>query len=659
MHYKGRMDHRRLELWWQGGLFLGLFVCVWRGVQPQLLYHGFGVFAAYPVFSWERPFLLAASTTPGGPLNALAALLAQTYRSPWLGVLVIVAVLALLFVGVQRLLRSLQAGKFKDLTWLAVIVTLMIYSRYDDPLAALLAIALSVWMAVAYEWIPMKTLPSRAGVFAVLFAMAYYLIGASAFVFAGVICLIEALLHRRIVVAVVEAFLAAGISFVLGRFVFGLELGAIYTIGTLWDSGHALELATFSHSLTITLYAFVPGLILLVFLGRVLARVRALRRWVAASTPQELGMVSDMRHPQAALEAATRRESARPVREARQTDPWKTNGRRLSIALRVLAVVLVAALCLAFSRNHLRDERALHYYAQQRQWDRVIALAHRMRGRRAFTRSGVFDVNRALAHLGRSGDELCAYPQDGTKTLFLSFDDMTGRFQHAKLLELYLDLGCPNAAEKNAYELLDNEGPSPHVLEALVRIHLVKGQHESARIVLEALEKYAGGRALARRWADVIADPARADSDPLIGAWRRAQGTTDHAVGGVSFEPLLKRLLQDHPDHRLAFEYLMAHFLLTHQRAELVRCLPLLGPLGYTRLPRHWAEAVLVHSLETKTTPDARGWTIEPDVQNEFREITAIVRGAQGNNQAVFDALSPKYGDTYTFYSLFNTCGAK
>ncbi len=610
MHYKVRMDRRRLELWWQAGLFLGLFVYVWRGVQPQLLYHGFGVFAAYPVCSWERPFLVAASTTPGGPLNALAALLTQTYRSSWLGALVIIAVLVLLFVGVQRLLHAMRASWSRDLAWVPVIVALMIYSRYDDPLAVLLAIALSVWMAVLYESIPMKTLSARASVFAVLFAPAYYLAGASAFVFACVVYLIEALPHRRIIVAVVEVVLAAGVSFILGRFIFGLEPRAIGMIGTLWGSGRSSELAIFSRSLILVLYAFVPALILITSLGQ--------------------GFV---------------------VRERTLCRPW--------IAARVLAVIVLAALCLALSRNHLRDERALHYHAQQRQWDRVLALAHRMRGKRVFTRSGVFDVNRALAHLGRSGDELCAYPQDETRTLFLSFDDMTGRLQHAKLLELYLDLGCPNAAEKNAYELLDNEGPSPLVLEALVRIHLVKGQHESARIVFEALEKYAGGRTLARRWADVIADPARADSDPLIGAWRRAQGTTNHAIAGISFEPLLKRLLQDHPDHRLAFEYLMAHFLLTHQRAELVRGLPLLGPLGYTRLPRHWAEAVLVHALETKTAPDARGWTIDPDVQNQFREITAIVRGAHGNNRAVFDTLAPKYGDTYTFYSLFNTCGAQ
>lgn len=122
---------------------------------------------------------------------------------------------------------------------------------------------------------------------------------------------------------------------------------------------------------------------------------------------------------------------------------------------------------------------------------------------------------------------------------------------------------------------------------------------------------------------------------------------------------MLTRLLQDTPDHRLAFEYLMAHYLIRHQRAELVRCLSLLRPLGYRRLPRQYAEAVLVHSLETRTPADAQGWDVESDVYSQFREITGIAKNARGNNQAVFDTLAPKYGDTYTSYCLFNVCGAK
>ncbi len=606
---ESRVDRRRLELGLQAVLCLGFLVYVWKGIQPPLLYYGFGVFSAYPVFCWESSFLQTVSRIPGGVLKALAALLAQTYRSPALGALVIATVSGVLFLGIRRWLHSLQAGKLRDLAWVPPILTLMIYNRYDDPMSVLLAIGLSVWLAILYGAVAARTVPARVALFLALFALTYYLAGASALVFAGMVCLTEVLLYRRIIVAIVQALFACGGVFVLGRLVLGLEPRAIYTIGTLWESARGYEFSPLSNWLTVLLYALVPSLVLVAFLGK----------WASS---------------------------------------WKAADRHLGIGVRMLVVAVTATLCVMLSRNYLRDERALHYYAQQRDWDHVIALAHRVRGRHTLTRSGVFDINRALAHQGRLGEELCAYPQDETKTLFLSFAEMTGRFQHAKLLELYLDLGCPNAAEKNAYELLDNEGPSPYVLEALARIHLVKGQYESAAVALEALHRYVGGRAYARPWQDIIADPSRAESHPLLKAWRRVQGTTDYAVGGISFEPLLKRLLQDTPEHRLAFEYLMAHYLLKHQRAEFVKCLPLLRPLGYQQLPRQYAEAVLVHSLETKRPAETWGWTIGQDVHDQFRQFIGAVQNGRGNSQAVFDMLAPKYGGTYMFYSLFNACGA-
>ncbi|UCD52594.1 MAG: hypothetical protein JSW27_08145, partial [Phycisphaerales bacterium] len=59
------------------------------------------------------------------------------------------------------------------------------------------------------------------------------------------------------------------------------------------------------------------------------------------------------------------------------------------------------------------------------------------------------------------------------------------------------------------------------------------------------------------------------------------------------------------------------------------------------------------------TPVDAFGWTIEPDLRTQFREIRAIVTGTHGDDQAAFDKLAPKYGDTYTFYSMFNVCGVR
>ncbi len=636
MAREGILDHHRLESCLAGVIFLGLFVYLWKGIEPHLLYYGFGVFTPYPVVSWEGSFLHATLRTPGGPLRALAALLAQSYSRSWLGALVVAAILGALWLGIRRLLRSGQAGRFRDLAWVPLLLALMIYSDYyEDPLPVLLTVGLSVWTAVLYGDLRVRATRGRAGLFLVLLGALYYLAGAAALIFAAITCLTEAFLRRKIIPALARMTLAVGGLFVLGRFVFGLELQASYAAGTPWDADKPLNFFPVANWLALALHGFVPGLMLVALVGEALLEVDARR-----STRRDRG-----------------KESRQPVREARLARWWHA-GPHACVTLRMFVVAVTVALCLVVSRTQAHDERALHYYAQQRDWDRVLALAHRMRSKHEFTRSGVFDINRALAHTGRLGDELFAYPQDDLKTLYMRFDDMSGRLTRAKSLELYLDLGCLNAAQENAYELLAHEGPSPPVLDALVRIHLAKAQYETARVFLQALRKYAGSRRYVRRWQPVVDDPARAETDPLLASWRKVGPTRDDTSLGIS-PVALRNLLEDKPDHRLAFEYLMACILLRNERGELLSRLPLLKPLGYEQLPRHYAEALLVHSLKTGRPAETYGWTIDPDVQRQFQEIRRIVTETRGNDQKVLDTLAPLYGDTYMFYSMFDLCGLK
>ncbi len=635
MAREGILDHSRLESCLSAGIFLGLFIYLWKGIESHLLYYGFGVFTAYPLFSWEGPFLRATFSTPGGPIRALAALLAQSYSRAWLGALSIVAALGVLFLGIQYLLRTGRAGKLRDLAWIPLLLALTIYNYYENPLPVLLAVGLSIWTAILYDALPAKTPCCRTGSFLVLLGMVYYLAGASVFVFAAIACLTEALRHRKLMLLLMQIALAVGGIFILGWLVFGLGYRAIYTAGTPWDMDKPLTFSPLSDWFVLVLHTYVPSLILLALLGGVLLEAEAGR---------------DTRKD-------CRKRRSTFVRMARPTR-WLQGGSRVWVGLRMLVVAVTFVLCLMLSRTPLHEERALHYYAQQRDWNRVLELAGRMRGKHLFTRSGVFDINRALAHQGRLGSELCVFPQDDFKALFMSFDDMSGRVKRAKSLELDLDLGCLNAAEEDAYELLAQEGPSPPLLDALVRIHLAKGQYETARIVFQALRRYVGSRRYVRRWQSILANPDQAENDSLLQSWRRVKPTRDDTTIGIS-PVALRNLLEDTPGHRLAFEYLMACILLRNEYGELIRHLPLLKPLGYKQLPRHYAEALLVHSLQTGMPVDAHGWTIDPDVQRQFREIRRIVTDLHGNDQIVFETLVPKYGDTYMFYSMFRQCGLR
>jgi hypothetical protein len=218
------------------------------------------VFTAYPVVSWEGTFVRATFRTPGGPAGALAALLAQSYSQAWLGALTVAAILGLLWLGIQHLLRSRQAGRFRDLAWVPLLLALMIYSDYyEDPLPVLLAVGLSVWTAILYGALGARTARGRAGLFLALLGALYYLAGASALVFAAIVCLTEALLHRKIVLALVQTVLAVGGVFVLGRFIFGLEPPAIYAAGTPWDPDKPLNFFPVANWLALVCISSCPA----------------------------------------------------------------------------------------------------------------------------------------------------------------------------------------------------------------------------------------------------------------------------------------------------------------------------------------------------------------------------------------------------------------
>ena len=118
-------------------------------------------------------------------------------------------------------------------------------------------------------------MPGRAVWFAVLFAVIYYLAGATALVFASITCLVEALLHRKIRLAIAQAVLAVSGAFLLGWLVFDLDLQAIYTAGTPWEPDKGLKLSPLASWFAFVLHAFVPCLVLVALLGQVLMEAEA------------------------------------------------------------------------------------------------------------------------------------------------------------------------------------------------------------------------------------------------------------------------------------------------------------------------------------------------------------------------------------------------
>jgi hypothetical protein len=621
----------RLSLTVLPGLqLLGLFAYLWLGLGSHLLFYGFGVFCSAPVFIWDRAFLIQTLTMPGEPVRAMAGLLAAGYLYPWLGALILTAAMGLVVLSLRRLFMTLAGRSFADLAWGLPLLALMLLNRCDDALPDLLGAGLSTGAALLYCRMALGRSLIRAVFCFACCLLLYLLAGGWVLNFAALLGLHALLRDRRGGWALVPALLTAASIYLVGRLWLFLETDDVWLISTPWHPDDRIAFSPLSNRLRAALFLYAPTALLLSALTSSLyARIRPRRQ--GKTQPDERSG-----------------DSAAAPRSA----PWNQPGLRAALVSVILLLGVIG------SRSSIRYERLLHYHATLRNWDQVLTVARRMRGRIALTRAGLFDINRALAHRRELSDRLCAYPQTGSQSLFLSHPDMAQRVQFAKMLELYLDLGDWHAAERNAYELFEYGDSGLYALDAMLRIHRAKGQQTVARMVLGALQKHAGWRGYLRLWREADRLETPAGRGPIVPG--QAPGRrTNYINYGVTIETLLARLLRDHPDNGLAFEYLLACCLLERRHAKVVHYLPALRSLGYRQLPRHVAEAVFVHGLLTQTPANHQGWPLDNTIQAAIEDAMAVVQQAGDDSEAAYRQLAPRMGDTYTFYCLFGVCGVR
>ena len=135
--------------------------------------------------------------------------------------------------------------------------------------------------------------------------------------------------------------------------------------------------------------------------------------------------------------------------------------------------------------------------------------------------------------------------------------------------------------------------------------------------------------------------------------------TNDLAHEGLPAEGLLVQLLRCNPTNQMAFEYLMAEYLMNSEVNNVVDRLWQLDSFKYAGIPRHYEEAVLLYQKTSRTPVELHGRSIRPETIERFRQFTEAM------NQRVLDtdggrrALARDFGDTFWYYYFARRSGAK
>jgi hypothetical protein len=660
-------------------LFFGFFfVWLWRVVDLRLIY-SIGATTNFPVFFKGWDFFHDQMLHAGGAVSYVSALLSQFFYYSWAGALVVTLQAWLLAACTGYLLAGAGVPGARWLRFGPPLLVLAAYNQYSyyfpTTMAALTALLFAcLYIAGVSRRRARTQTPDSAGksrdewalALFVALSVLVYPVAAGAYLLFGALCILyELLFHSRRV-----GLLAVGIVLVLpyvaAVWVFDFRVVDAYTelLPISWKL-RGWQSRTHMLGTVHALYLLVPTVLLLWGLGR--ARFRYLRgviphgRRKVAAPPRDLDSVrpvASSRLKKWRSAVGTPAEDSSRVSVSARAYVLQRAARRLSAhrtayfaAMRWTAqflVVLGLAVALAATSHDAgqKTRRAVHYYACRRRWPEALQAAA---GQPAdpFV---LMAVNRALYHTGRLDRDMFAFPQQ-PGALLPTGDDKV--LVYWNKFDTLIDLGLMNLAEKNLTECMETFGAHPLILQRLALVNLATGKTATARVFLGALERTLFYSAWARHYLTLLSSDPELVTDPDIRRLRAVRLRTDSSTAFFDREKMLTTLLQDNGHNRMAFEYLMAWYMVTKQVAKVAEGIRYLDALDYREIPALYQQALCVYAYGQGKPLQLLGRTIHPQVQQQIEQFSQTFNRYQRDKRAAFPELAATYGGSYFLYHIY------
>lgn len=281
--------------------------------------------------------------------------------------------------------------------------------------------------------------------------------------------------------------------------------------------------------------------------------------------------------------------------------------------------------------------------AEGEQWEKLLQLAHPS----THTRAGAYYYNLANAMRGQLPDRLLTYDPVGVQELFLPVSSASSYLSTLFAGEVWFQLGDLTMAEHATMlgMIFSPRHRGSRMVRRLAEISLLRGDERGAMKYLRILGQTAGYRS----WA---AERIPGRETPSVRRWlaahraRMAEGDTLR-TSTVDIVRSLRLLLESHPEHTMARDYLLCFHLLRKDIAGFVadyRPTPGVAP------KRIYAEALLIDLVRRKApAEEIREAIVSPSIMRDFKEYTRMHGQAQGNPAP----LAARFGKSYWFYYHF------
>ena len=268
------------------------------------------------------------------------------------------------------------------------------------------------------------------------------------------------------------------------------------------------------------------------------------------------------------------------VRGKKSENAQQQNNSLTSHLLPLISFVLVAVVMgtVVWKNANLKAEKVMQYdfMARHQQWNRILATAT---AERPNNQIGVTVQNLALAMHGVLADHLFDYNQNGL--LGLLPDVQSDATSPLPTAEAFYQLGMINVVQRTVFEaqeaILDFQ-KSGRCYKRLAQTNLINGNYEVARKYLLALQKTLFYREWANETLPLLGNEEAIAKHPEYGRLRQFAYKEDLPTGDFYFSDhvtpdMLESLYFGNTDNRLAYQYLVAYYMLTGDRERYAKLL--------------------------------------------------------------------------------------
>lgn len=237
--------------------------------------------------------------------------------------------------------------------------------------------------------------------------------------------------------------------------------------------------------------------------------------------------------------------------------------------LSTFLLVTIGMGSIVWKNSNLKAEKVMQYdfMATHQQWNRILETAN---AEKPNNQIGVTVQNLALAMRGMLLDHMFEYNQNGIAGLLP--DVQTDATSPMPTAEAFYQLGMINVAQRTVFEaqesILDFQ-KSGRCYKRLAQTNLINGNYKVARKYLMALQKTLFYRTWANETLPLLGNEKAIAKHPEYGRLRQCAYKNDFYFSDHVTPEMLKDLYFSNRDNHMAYQYLVAYYLLTGDREGL------------------------------------------------------------------------------------------